>query len=158
MIRYAIPKPEPLVTELSNFVAAVRGEPEGRRLQEEVIAAHEVGQVGDGGLVGVVGGMPVEAPVSNLPGDRGPWEDSSRSRSRRSTFSASLSFGIAPLYRNGLSRLFHLPHFRLRNPIGPNTSIGTCANSIAEKLAFVLLLFKIEPQSCTIFQVRFCCK
>jgi UDP-N-acetylglucosamine 3-dehydrogenase len=26
MIRYAIPKPEPLVTELSNFVAAVRGE------------------------------------------------------------------------------------------------------------------------------------
>jgi UDP-N-acetylglucosamine 3-dehydrogenase len=27
MIRYAIPKPEPLWTELSNFVAAVRGEP-----------------------------------------------------------------------------------------------------------------------------------
>ena len=27
MIRYAIPKPEPLVTELTNFVAAVRGEP-----------------------------------------------------------------------------------------------------------------------------------
>jgi UDP-N-acetylglucosamine 3-dehydrogenase len=26
MIRYAIPKPEPLMTELSNFVAAVRGE------------------------------------------------------------------------------------------------------------------------------------
>jgi UDP-N-acetylglucosamine 3-dehydrogenase len=27
MIRYAIPKPEPLTTELANFVAAVRGEP-----------------------------------------------------------------------------------------------------------------------------------
>jgi predicted dehydrogenase len=27
MIRYAIPKPEPLMTELGNFVAAVRGEP-----------------------------------------------------------------------------------------------------------------------------------
>jgi predicted dehydrogenase len=27
MIRYAIPKPEPLLTELTNFVAAVRGEP-----------------------------------------------------------------------------------------------------------------------------------
>jgi predicted dehydrogenase len=30
MIRYAIPKPEPLVTELGNFVAAVRGEADGQ--------------------------------------------------------------------------------------------------------------------------------
>ena len=28
MIRYAIPKPEPLLTELANFAAAVRGEPD----------------------------------------------------------------------------------------------------------------------------------
>ena len=30
MIRYAIPKPEPLMTELGHFAAAVRGEPEGQ--------------------------------------------------------------------------------------------------------------------------------
>jgi predicted dehydrogenase len=30
MIRYAIPKPEPLVTELTNFAAAARGEPEAQ--------------------------------------------------------------------------------------------------------------------------------
>lgn len=30
MIRYAIPKPEPLLTELSNFAAAVRGEPDSQ--------------------------------------------------------------------------------------------------------------------------------
>ena len=30
MIRYAIPKPEPLVTELRNFADAVRGHAEGQ--------------------------------------------------------------------------------------------------------------------------------
>src|SRR5690606_9657719 len=66
--------------------------------------------------------------------------------------------GIAPLYRNRLSRLLYLPHFRLRNPIGPDTSISTRSNSIAETLAFLFLLFKIKPQSCTCFQVGICCQ
>jgi predicted dehydrogenase len=44
MIRYAIPKPEPLVTELSQFVAAVRGEPAGLVTLEEGLATVRVAE------------------------------------------------------------------------------------------------------------------
>ncbi len=44
MIRYAIPKPEPLVTELANFVAAVRGEPASLVTLEEGLATVRVAE------------------------------------------------------------------------------------------------------------------
>ena len=44
MIRYAIPKPEPLVTELANFVAAVRGEPASLVTMEEGLATVRVAE------------------------------------------------------------------------------------------------------------------
>ena len=44
MIRYAIPKPEPLLTELANFVAAVRGEPASLVTMEEGLATVRVAE------------------------------------------------------------------------------------------------------------------
>jgi predicted dehydrogenase len=44
MIRYAIPKPEPLMTELSQFAAAVRGEPASLVTLEEGLATVRVAE------------------------------------------------------------------------------------------------------------------
>lgn len=44
MIRYAIPKPEPLMTELANFVAAVRAEPASLVTMEEGLATVRVAE------------------------------------------------------------------------------------------------------------------
>lgn len=44
MIRYAIPKPEPLMTELSQFVAAVRGEPAELVTMKEGLATVRVAE------------------------------------------------------------------------------------------------------------------
>lgn len=45
MTRYAIPKPEPLVTELSQFIAAVRGEPADVVLLEDGLATVRVAEI-----------------------------------------------------------------------------------------------------------------
>src|SRR5690606_40423842 len=47
--------------------------------------------------------------------------------------------GIAPLYRNRLSRLLYLPHFRLRNPIDRKS---TRLNSSHVKISYAVFCLK----------------